>query len=214
MNINNKYDVIVTGGGPSGVTAACAAAREGAKTLLIEQTGALGGMGTSGLVPCFCPFDNRAEIVYRGLAKEVLFRMNKTIAHVPDDKTWWPPINPESLKCVYDDLAEEHGVDVLFFSFVCGVDAENGEVKGITVANKGGMTRYEAKIFIDCSGDADIAVGAGCEFVIGDNNDGELQPASLCFSLSNVDDYAYLNGPNICSDMETSPVFALRTRKG
>lgn len=207
MNKNKEYDVIVIGGGPSGVTAACAASREGAKTLLIEQSGCLGGMGTVGLVPCFCPFDNRKEMVYRGLGQEILFRMNKTMAHVPDDKSWWPPINPENLKRVYDDVCTENGVDILFFSFACDIKAENGEVQSILVANKSGLCEYEAKIYVDCSGDADIAVGAGCEYVLGDDGDGELQPATLCFSLSNVDDYAYLNGPNLCSDDPKSPVY-------
>lgn len=209
MNINREYDVIVIGGGPSGVTAACAASREGAKTLVIEQSGCLGGMGTIGLVPCFCPFDNRKEMVYRGLGQEILFRMNKTIDHVPDDKSWWPPINPENLKRVYDSIVEEYGVEVLFFSFVCDVKASCGEARSIIVANKSGLCEYEAKIFVDCSGDADVAVGAGSSFIMGDDGDGELQPATLCFSLSNVDDYAYLNGPNLCSDDPKSPVYEI-----
>ena len=70
VNFDDSYDVIVAGGGPSGVAAACSAAREGAKTLLIEATGALGGMSTMGLVPAWCPFSDGERVVYRGLPSE------------------------------------------------------------------------------------------------------------------------------------------------
>lgn len=202
---NNSYEVIVIGGGPSGVTAACASAREGRKTLLIEQTGALGGMGTNGLVPCFCPFTDKEKIIYRSLAQEVLFRTNKTMDHVADETADWTPIQPEALKEIYDDLTVEHGVDVLFFTSVCYVQAENGEVKYILATNKEGFTAYSAKVYVDCSGDGDVAVGAGAEYVKGDGNDGELQPASLCFVISNIDDYAYLNGPDLSTSKKDSP---------
>ena len=72
LPLNDGWDVIVAGGGPSGCAAAVAAAREGARTLLIEATGCLGGMGTAGLVPAWCPFTDGERIVYGGLAERVL----------------------------------------------------------------------------------------------------------------------------------------------
>lgn len=68
--IDSQWDVIVVGGGPAGCTAATAAAREGAKTLLIEATGQLGGMGTTGMIPAWCPFSDGEKIIYRGLAEK------------------------------------------------------------------------------------------------------------------------------------------------
>ena len=79
--LNTDYDVIVVGGGPSGCTSAIAAAREGAKTLLIEATGMLGGMGTAGLVPAWCPFSDGEKTIYRGLAQKI-FEMTKSRMNV------------------------------------------------------------------------------------------------------------------------------------
>ena len=78
--LSSGWDVIVVGGGPAGCTAAAAASRLGAKTLVIEQTGALGGMGTQGLLPAWCPFSDGEKMIYRGLA-EVVF--NRASAFVP-----------------------------------------------------------------------------------------------------------------------------------
>ncbi len=209
MNLIDKYDVIVVGGGPSGVAAACASARDGAKTLLIEQTGVLGGMGTIGLVPSFGPFDNGKEMVYRGIGRDILYRMNKEIDSVPNDNSCWPPIQSEILKRVYDEIVEENGVEVMFFSMLCDVDVNGSIIDSITVANKQGLTKYKAKVYIDCSGDADMVAMAGCNFVVGDNNGGETQPATLCFTISNIDDYAYLNGPDFHVQTPGNPIFEI-----
>ncbi|MGN0191555.1 MAG: FAD-dependent oxidoreductase, partial [Candidatus Cryptobacteroides sp.] len=71
ISLDSSWDVIVVGGGPSGCTAAISAARQGAKTLLIEAMGQLGGMGTAGMVPAWCPFSDGEKIIYRGLAETV-----------------------------------------------------------------------------------------------------------------------------------------------
>ena len=81
--LSSGWDVIVVGGGPAGCTAAAAASRLGAKTLVIEQTGALGGMGTQGLLPAWCPFSDGEKMIYRGLA-EVVF--NRASAFVPQNE--------------------------------------------------------------------------------------------------------------------------------
>lgn len=158
--LNTDYDVIVVGGGPSGCTAAAAAARTGAKTLLLEATGSLGGMGTSGLVPAWCPFSDKERIIYRGLAETVFERSKALSPHVAPTDVDWVPIDPEGLKRIYDDLMQEYGVTVLFNTFLCDVDAENGEVHAIVTANKAGFTAYSAKTYIDCTGDGDLAVCA------------------------------------------------------
>ena len=191
--LNTDYDVIVVGGGPSGCTAAAAAARTGAKTLLLEATGSLGGMGTSGLVPAWCPFSDKERIIYRGLAETVFERSKALSPHVAPTDVDWVPIDPEGLKRIYDDLMQEYGVTVLFNTFLCDVDAENGEVHAIVTANKAGFTAYSAKTYIDCTGDGDLAVWAGARYEF--EEDGEPMPSTLCFILSNVDLYAYLYHP-------------------
>ena len=191
--LDASYDVIVVGGGPAGCTAAASAAREGAKTLLIEATGSLGGMGTSGLVPAWCPFSDKEKVIYRGMAQTVFERSKALSPHVAPDDVDWVPIDPEALKRIYDELVTEYGVTVLFSTFLCDVDAEDGEVRAIVVSNKAGFTAYSAKTYVDCTGDGDLAVWAGADYEFGEN--GEPMPSTLCFSLANVDLYAYLYHP-------------------
>lgn len=191
LPLDDTWDVIVTGGGPAGCTAAAAAAREGAKTLLIESTGALGGMGTSGLVPAWCPFTDKERIIYAGMAEQVLKQCIAGMPHVPEDRFDWTPIDPELLKRIYDDLVTRHGATVLFGSMLAGVELGNtGEVDAIVIASKKGLTAFKAKVYVDTTGDADLAAWAGAEFEKGDET-GDLQPATHCFTLTNVDMYAY-----------------------
>lgn len=189
--LNDGWDVIVVGGGPAGCTAAAAAAREGARTLLIEGTGTLGGMGTSGLVPAWCPFTDGERILYGGFAASVLKACIAGMPHVAEDRLNWTPIDPELLKRIYDDLVTEHGATVLFQSVLTGVERrEDGRVDALLVAGKAGLTAFRAQVYVDATGDADLAAWAGAAFEKGDAS-GTLQPASLCFTLTNVDLYAY-----------------------
>jgi len=205
--LDEAWDVIVVGGGPAGCTAATSAAREGAKTLLVEATGCLGGMGTSGLVPAWCPFSDKEKIIYRGLAEKVFNSVKRGMDHINENDLDWVPIDPELLKRVYDDMVNEAGAAVLFNTVLSAVDmGENGKVEAVIMSNKAGLTAYKAKVYVDCTGDADLAVWAGCEYVKGDGQ-GELQPASHCFILSNVDDYAYKYGPVLHAKNLNSPIF-------
>ena len=133
--VYDEWDVIVVGGGPSGCAAAAAAAREGAKTLLIEGTGALGGMGTSGLLNAWCPFTDGEKIIYKGIAERVFSESKKGVPHIHYDN--WVPINGEYLKVVYDDLVTTEGVSVLFFTTMAAVEMKRkGVVDAIVVAIK------------------------------------------------------------------------------
>ncbi len=181
LPIDESYDVIVLGGGPSGCAAAVAAAREGAKTLIIEAAGFLGGMGTGGLVPFWCGFSTGGgPFCNTGIGKTVY---DKLRAQMPE-KTNTFAIDAEALKRVYDEIVTEAGVDVLFFTQLAWTDAEDGNVRTIVVCNKGGLKAYRAKVYCDASGDADLAVAAGGKYMMG-NEYGETQPATMCFTLTN-----------------------------
>ncbi len=188
---DESWDVIVAGGGPAGCTAAAAAARAGARTLLIEATSILGGMGTNGLVPAWCPFTDKERIIYGGMGEKVLKTCMAGMPHVPPTRFDWTPIDPELLKRIYDDLVTGNGAKVLFNTQVTAVEkTADDSVSTIIAANKSGLSALRAKIYIDCTGDADLAAWAGAEFIKGDE-DGEMQPATHCFMLANVDMYAY-----------------------
>ena len=178
------YDVIVVGGGPAGCAAAIASARRGAKTLLVESTTALGGMATMGLVSKWAPFTDKEKVLYRSFALEFI-RRYKTCAQIPEEKWDWIPIDPEKLKILYDEMVAESGATVLFQTMLCDVQTENGKITSVILSNKHGLTAYRAKIYIDCTGDADLACFSGVPCVIGDDL-GNMQEASLCFAISNL----------------------------
>ena len=197
LPLEDGWDVIVAGGGPAGCTAAAAAAREGARTLLIEATGALGGMGTSGLVPAWCPFTDKQRIIYGGMAEKVLKDCMAGMPHVREDHFDWTPIDPELLKRIYDDLVTGAGATVRFHTVLAGVErAEGGRIDAVLLASKLGLTAARAKVYVDCTGDADLAAWAGAEWHKGDES-GDLQPATHCFSLANVDMYGYEHCGNV-----------------
>lgn len=205
--LNSSYDVIVVGGGPAGCTAAAAAAREGARTLLVEATGSLGGMGTSGLVPAWCPFSDKEKMVYRGLAAKVFNTLKAQMPHVREDAMDWVPIEPEKLKRVYDDLVTESGAHILFLTALADVERDDhGNITTLLLLNKGGLQAFRAAVYVDCTGDGDVAAWAGAECQMGDEETGELQPTTHCFILGNVDDYAYLNGPKLHAENPHSPI--------
>ena len=191
ISIDDQWNVVVVGGGPSGCTAAIAAAREGAKTLLIEATGALGGMGTSGLLNAWCPFTDGEKIIYKGLAEKILMESKKGTPHVPSNSYDWQPINTEQLKRVYDDMVLNAGVSVLFFSRLSAVEMKDDEtIDAIIVSNKAGLMAYKANAYIDCTGDGDMAAWAGADYYHGDQ-EGSFQASTLCFAISNINDKKY-----------------------
>ncbi len=193
--VNNQYEVIVVGGGPSGCAAAVAAAREGASVLLLETTGSLGGMGTNGLVPAWCPFSDRTKIIYRGIALEVFNKAKANMKHVKEGDLDWVPIDPEALKRVYDEMILEAGVTVLFHTQVVSVVNELQRISYIVAANKSGITAFQGKVYIDCTGDADIVALAGLSFEYGEEQSYVVQPSTHCFMITNVDEYHYRNSP-------------------
>jgi ribulose 1,5-bisphosphate synthetase/thiazole synthase len=199
ISVDDQWDVIVVGGGPGGCTAAISAAREGAKVLLIEAMGQLGGMGTSGILNAWCPFSDGEKIIYKGLAEKIFNESKKGVPHEPASKLDWVSINPEHLMGVYDRMVSESGASVLFFSRLAAVEmSADDTIEALIVANKSGLTAFKAKVYIDATGDGDLSAWAGAKFKRGDEN-GVVQSSSLCFSIANIDLYTYKNGPSIQS---------------
>ncbi len=207
--MDDSWDVIVAGGGPAGCAAAIAAAREGARTLLIESTGMLGGMSTAGNMNAWCPFTDGEKVIYKGIAEKVLIESKKGMRSAPTD---WLPINTEQLKRVYDNMVSESGGHILLFTQMAEVEmSDNGTVDYITVANKNGLSRYKAKVYIDCTGDGDLAAWAGAGYYYGDK-DGKVQSSTLCFTLAGINHEEYKKaGGNgrFHSHSKSSPVYEM-----
>ena len=154
-------DVLVAGGDPAGCAAAMAAARQGAKVPLQEQTFMLGGAATAGLVNAWAPFFDGVRVTYGGIAQEVFRRTKAQMYHIPKDALNWVSIDPEALKSVYDRMAAEAGVHVLFGSSLAGVEPEaQGTAGCLLVSNKAGLTAYKARVYIDTTGDGDLCAWA------------------------------------------------------
>lgn len=197
--MNNKqltsYDIIVAGGGLSGVAAAIASARDGAKVLLIERYGFLGGMATAGMVNPFMPYSvwkanwqyDWREKVNQGIFREILKELYELGGLHVNNQTF----NEEVLKLVLDRLMKKYDIDVLLHSFVSEVCREGSRIDSITVTNKSGYVKYKASYFVDSTGDADLSYLAGCEYKIGREEDNLCQPMTLCFRLGNVDTSKY-----------------------
>jgi len=209
LPLDDSWDVIVAGGGPAGCAAAVAAARDGARTLLIEATGILGGMGTSGLVPSWCPFSDKERFIYGDIAQKIFSATKQGMPHVSQDAIDWVPIDAERLKRMYDELVTEAGVHVLFHTVLSAVETEKGSVKALIVSNKSGLCAKSAKVYIDCTGDADLCAWAGAEFHKGDAEGKGLMPATHCFVLSNVDQYAYTYSTSLYGTHPKSPMSAI-----
>jgi len=216
--LDSSWDVIVIGGGPAGCAAATASAREGAKTLLIETTGVLGGMGTAGLVPWFCGYHDGEKVIARGLAEHIRCALRDNIPHLKKamekNPLAAPAIDPELLKRIYDEMVTGAGASVLFNSFFCAVEKLNdAKVDVIIISNKAGLTAYKAKVYVDCTGDGDLAAWAGAAFEKGDES-GRMQMATHCFMISNIDEEALDKGPNIHFYDPDSPIWkAVRSDK-
>ncbi len=208
--LSDSWDVIVVGGGPAGCAAAAGSAREGARTLLIEATSALGGMGTLGLVPWFCGYHDGEKIIARGLAERILHGLRDNTPHLKEamesNPLTTPAIDPELLKRIYDELIQEMGSEVLFHTQLCAVERSGeGAVSALIAADKQGLRAYRARAYVDCTGDGDLAAWAGATFEKGDQS-GQMQPATLCFVIANIDEQALADGPGIHFFDPESPV--------
>jgi hypothetical protein len=193
--IYGEYEVAVLGGGPAGIAAAVAAARAGRRTLLIERYGFLGGMGTAAGVTNFCGLHanvhGNMHRVVQGIASELLSRIDRlgglNPPHLILGKIFAQAYDTAAYKIAADDLLVHHKVDILFHALGAGVVMQDARhVDALMVETKAGRQAVRARVFVDCSGDGDLAAWAGAPFELGDNQGHMLYP-SMMFRLNGID---------------------------
>lgn len=175
-----EADVVVAGGGPGGLPAAIAAARHGARVLLIERSGFLGGLATAGLVaPILGHTASRSHTpIVAGLLKELTERMHAldgAPAWAEACQEWGVRFDAEALKRVADQMVEETGVDLLLHTLVTGSIVADGRIQALIVESKSGRQAVAGQVFIDATGDADVAYRAGAPTQQGRKFDGRVE---------------------------------------
>lgn len=213
-----ETDVLVVGGGPAGIGAALAAARSGARTMLLERYGHLGGLATGGLVLCIMPMsDGTADLQVRGLCEEIVDRLDSAggatlppreaigsrdpellarwrsypFTVVGDRIRFSVQCDPELLKCVLNDMVDEAGVELLLHAWGCRALTEGDTVTGVVFESKSGRQAAKAGMVIDCTGDGDIFASAGAEFDAARDPDLRSSRMALVFRLGSIDVPAY-----------------------
>jgi hypothetical protein len=185
-----SYDVVVVGGGATGIVAAMAAARTGAKTAIIEYNGFVGGNVIPGL-PLLGYHNNDGQLIVKGIAYEIARKLQEMGAAT---EFYMDPItsdvlgvDPHWFKYLVTKMLKDDGVDFYLHSMLTDTVVEGGTVKGVVIHNKEGQQLLSAKIVIDCSGDGDAAVRAGAEYVYGRQADNKTQVSSLVFRVGHID---------------------------
>jgi hypothetical protein len=180
-------DVLVVGGGPAGVAAAFAAARLGARTLIVEQFNCLGGVATAGGHGHICLYSAYCEStrVVGGVPYEMGQRVAKAGYGVCTTSS--VDFEVEGMKLVLEQMAQECRCQLLYHTFFCDAVVEDGRIVGAVIQNKGGRQVVRARRVVDCTGDGDVAASAGCAFAVGDEQTGLCQPMTLMFTIGGVD---------------------------
>ena len=178
--ISKRLEVLVVGGGPAGLSAAVAAARNGANTLLVERNGFLGGVGTAGLCTSFMGSD---PLIIRGFSREIIDRLASYGCYVEGFNSFF---DGEIMKYICNEIATEAGVNLLFDTVLFKVLVDDNSVKGVTVLNKSGHKAILAKVVVDATGDGDVAARSGAAFQKG-NEQGQMQSMTLMFRMGGVD---------------------------
>jgi 2-polyprenyl-6-methoxyphenol hydroxylase-like FAD-dependent oxidoreductase len=213
IKVFQEAEVVVVGGGAAGIAAAVAAGRNGAKTILLERYGHLGGLASGGLVTLIMPMsDGTARPQIAGICQEVVDRLDAAgaalhprMADLGSDKpeliTFWKDysfcviegrlrlsvfMDPEMLKCVLNDMAEEAGVKLLLHSFCARALVEDDAVRAVVFESKSGRQAVLGKVIIDASGDGDVFASAGAPFEYGGSRDTRSARLALVFRIGNI----------------------------
>lgn len=193
-----ETEVLVLGGGPAGIAAATAAARSGAKTMLLERYGFLGGMGTAAMVTNFCGLhaciNGTVQQIVHGVADDILHRLAKldglrephVVTNAEGLKTGAQAYDNAAYKVATDDLLVSAGVDVRFHTFAVDAITDNGKIEAVLIETKSGRAAISSDMFIDCSGDADLATWAGVPYEKG-GSDGFMAYPTMMFRIADVE---------------------------
>ena len=185
-----KYDVIVCGAGSAGFCAAVAAARQGARVALVEKYNGPGGiltvLGNNSIDQFNDPFRPDKKMVIGGIGWELVLRLHREgFAHIPDmdapyerHDQYGVKVNPVAAAKVMDDMLLESGVTLYYGQSIVAAEREGDEIAGILISTKSGLKKLRAKLYIDCTGDGDLAAFAGASFTAGDGS-GTFQPGTL-----------------------------------
>ncbi len=198
-------DVCVVGGGSAGIAASVASARAGAKTILVERYGFLGGTSTAGMVGPFMTSwsADGSEPIIAGVFRELVDKMialggaidpattepgGKWTAYIALGHANATPFSVEACKLAALQLVDDAGVEAMFHTSFVDTRMQNGTITGLVVHNKGGLGLIEERHVVDCSADADVADRAGVPCIKGRASDGKMMPATMFMRLGNVDE--------------------------
>ena len=193
--VEDGYDVVVAGGGPGGCGAAICAARRGARVLLVESTGCLGGMGTSAMVSAWSGLADGERMIVGGLMGELAETMyERGFYRSGIDPAFWRKnlhqgfgYNAEGLKLLLDELCLQAGVEIRFFTRVIDADASGFRVNGVVTNNIEGHRFIKAKAFIDATGDAVLSDLCGAAYREAGRDTDHIMAPTLCASHANID---------------------------
>jgi hypothetical protein len=204
IQVIGETEVAVVGGGPGGLTAAVAAARQGVKTVLIERYGVLGGLATTGLMGPFYGYAPVGSALYHtdryklekkgsilgGIPVELVERLQKMGGAFPpdNDNFSWESIrfDPEIFKFVCDDIIAESGVSLLLHAWVVGAVVKDNKIEAVIIESKSGRQAIKAKIFVDGTGDGDVAFYSGCSYNKGRPGDGRTLSMGSRFRIGGL----------------------------
>lgn len=189
LPLGGDFDVVVCGGGPAGVAAALASARSGARTCLIEGHGCLGGIWTSGLLSYVLDAGNK-----QGLLRELFLRMERLGVRRNE-----VIFDVETMKLELEELCLQENITIRFHTHVVAAYADaDGVLRTIVTESKSGREAWRAHVFIDTTGDGDLAARAGCGFDYGEATSGASQPMSLValVTAGKPEQYAHLTSTN------------------
>ena len=213
-----ETEILIIGGGPAGIAAATAAARCGARTMLLEKYGFLGGMGTAAMVTNFCglhaSINGSVQQIVRGVADDILERLDNLDGlrepHPVKAKGGGHDVaaqayDTSAYKMATDDLLLSAGVDIRFHTFAVDVLMDGARIDAVLIETKSGRKAIKAEVFIDCSGDGDLAYWSGADCVKGDDNGFMAYPTTM-FRVANVDDDKVHNEgkPNLSALIEAA----------
>ncbi len=201
-----NYDLVIIGGGFTGVAAAISASRENLKVLLVEKGNSLGGAAGMALVNPFMPthttIDGKLSNLSQGLYLEIREELYAFAEKYHGNRKYKEirTFSEEYLKLILNRLCIKNGVELLFNTRLVDAVKEDIKLTAVKLANKSGISTVSAKYFVDATGDMDLGVMSGCDYSLGREADSLCQPMTLCFRLANVDPEKYIKNKPIINE--------------